>query len=142
MDSNIPLNDLIMLNSPVLDFVQPGRAMSTYLLVANGADQNLVDLEGHPPAYYAKQNNHLLTEQIVTLFEQQRATSHSPDIQRFLESFGFVSKLDMFDAFSDISARMARSLTTATEELTDEDDLDDVVPTGDVDDALLGSMTE
>ena len=96
--------------------------MCTFFLIDKGASQAITDAAGFLPVHYARANKHSMTEQIAESAHLHITSKHSPDIKRFLESFGFVSQTDLFNAFQDISTRMSTSLNMATDELTSDDD--------------------
>ncbi len=96
--------------------------MCTFFLIDKGASTNITDLHGYLPIHYARINNHTMTEQIAESAHLHMTSTHSPDIKRFLESFGFVNQRDVFDAFQDISNHMSNSLNMATEDLASDDD--------------------
>ncbi len=118
--------------------------MCTFLLIANNASQNIADAHGNLPVHYAHVNNHTLTEQIASSARQLMNNTHSSDIHRFLESFGFVNRMDMIDTLTEIGDQMARSLRMAADEMTSDDDMfgygtDNSLEDLDVDDGTVGS---
>ena len=98
-----------------------GRAMITYGLIAENARQDLVDLQGLTPLDLTRENRHTITQQVISMINQELhvAPAHStPDIQLFLETFGYVERLDFLNDLRNIKNHVSESLNFVTDELT------------------------
>ncbi len=97
-----------------------GKAMITYLLVAENASQDLLDFHQQSPVQLAAQNKHTITQQVISMVNQERdaVASTQPDIQLFLETFGYVERLDFLNDLRNIKQHMSASLNFVTDELT------------------------
>ena len=99
-----------------------GRAMITFLLVAENSNLDLLDQDGKPPIYYARLNNHSITEQVASSAKQQLSQGHvQQDIRMFLESFGYVERVDFIDDLQKITRHMSSTLNIVTDELATSD---------------------
>ena len=96
--------------------------MITYLLVAEKAQLEVTDHFGKKPVDYARENNHTITEQVarcaVDEASDESLSLMSPDIQLFLETFGYVERLDFLNDLRNITRHMSDSLNFVTDELT------------------------
>ena len=93
--------------------------MITYLLLTAHARMDIYDLDGKLPVDSARANGHAITEQVANLAMQGKLEEEVPnDIQLFLETFGYVERLDFLQDLRNISRHMSNSLNLVTDELT------------------------
>ena len=106
--------------------------MITYLLVAARARLDIIDAEGKTAIEYARENKNTITEQVVMLASQGKLEEDVPnDIQLFLETFGYVERLDFLNDLRSISQHMSDSLNFVTDDLTSADSTTDYDVTDD-----------
>jgi hypothetical protein len=102
--------------------------MITYLLVAENASLEVVDSAGKRPMDYARENHNTITEQVAAFSRQEPAGAPgnltSPDIQLFLETFGYVERLDFLTDLRNIKQHINDSLNFVTDELSAESTTD------------------
>jgi hypothetical protein len=95
--------------------------MISFVLLAENARQDILDSNGKRPVDLAIENNHTITQQVINMSNQERnslALQSTPDIQLFLETFGYVERLDFLNDLRNIKNHVSNSMNFVTDELT------------------------